>query len=309
MLVVHTARILRVASKIFLIASVFILFSCSSVSHRHYVHDRDHYGLHPGKKYRGYYKIGAPYKISNSQVKNRWYYPKNNPSYVEVGMASWYGPNFHSKLTANGDIFQQRTLTAAHRTLPMPSLIKVTNVNNGRTVVLLVNDRGPFAKGRILDVSERGAEILGFRKSGHAKVKIQYLKKETDNMLEQMGIRRKEGSRAKQVLADNSIYVNPSKSFIMGHHHDGSRLFHQNRHFRLGYNIQVGVFKNLGNAEDMATIINSQIEHEVLTFPVEINNKMLYKVQVGPFNDKNIAQQVLEDIRYIGNHDAYIVKH
>ena len=100
---------------------------------------------------KGKYKIGKPY-----QSKGIWYYPKVDYSYDRTGIASWYGPGFHGKKTANGEIYDQNGLTAAHKTLPMPSLVQVTNLENGRSLRLKVNDRGPFVHGRIIDVSRRG---------------------------------------------------------------------------------------------------------------------------------------------------------
>ena len=106
----------------------------------------------------GSYKVGNPYKIMGT-----WYYPKEDYGYSEVGMASWYGEDFHAKKTANGENYDMNTLTAAHRTLPLPSIVKVTNLENGRSLVLRVNDRGPYAKNRIIDISKRGAQLLGFQ--------------------------------------------------------------------------------------------------------------------------------------------------
>lgn len=118
----------------------------------------------------GKYKIGTPYKI-----KGRWYHPKEEFRKIETGIASWYGPNFHRKPTANGEIFDQNALTAAHRTLQIPSIVRVTNLDNGRSLILRVNDRGPFSRGRILDVSKRGAELLGFQRAGTARIKLEVI--------------------------------------------------------------------------------------------------------------------------------------
>ncbi|MBP2314509.1 septal ring lytic transglycosylase RlpA family protein [Azospirillum soli] len=122
----------------------------------------------------GIYKIGKPY-----QVAGVWYYPSEDFTYDETGIASWYGPDFHAKPTANGEIYDQNELTAAHKTLPMPSLVRVTNLDNGRSVVVRVNDRGPFAAGRIIDMSRRGAQLLGFEGTGTAKVRVQILAEES----------------------------------------------------------------------------------------------------------------------------------
>ena len=109
----------------------------------------------------GTYKVGKPY-----QIKGIWYHPAEDYAYDESGIASWYGAAFHGKLTANGETYDMNALTAAHRTLPMPSFVRVTNLENGRSLVLKVNDRGPFAKGRIIDISRRGSQLLGFQKHG-----------------------------------------------------------------------------------------------------------------------------------------------
>ncbi len=123
---------------------------------------------------RGGYKVGNPYQIAGV-----WYYPREDFSYDETGIASWYGPGFHARATANGETFDQNALTAAHNTLQMPAIVRVTNLENGRQVVLRVNDRGPFANGRILDVSRRSAELLGFIRSGTARVRVQVLETES----------------------------------------------------------------------------------------------------------------------------------
>lgn len=122
----------------------------------------------------GIYKIGNPY-----QIEGVWYYPAVDYSYAETGIASWYGPNFHGKYTANGELYDQNALTAAHRTLPLPSVVRVTNLENGRSVKLTVNDRGPFAKGRIIDVSRRSAQLLGFDGKGTARVRVEIVADES----------------------------------------------------------------------------------------------------------------------------------
>lgn len=122
----------------------------------------------------GHYKIGKPY-----QIQGTWYYPRVQYDYDETGIASWYGPGFHGKSTANGEIYDQDALTAAHRTLPMPSMVQVTNLENGRSLRLRINDRGPFARGRIIDVSRTAAGLLGFRERGTAKVRVELIEAES----------------------------------------------------------------------------------------------------------------------------------
>ncbi len=116
------------------------------------------------------YKVGQPYQINGA-----WYYPKEDYNFDETGIASWYGTKFHGRKTANGEIYDMNALTAAHRTLPMPSYVRVTNLENGRSLVLRVNDRGPFARSRIIDISRRGSQLLGFQQQGTAKVRVQIL--------------------------------------------------------------------------------------------------------------------------------------
>ena len=122
----------------------------------------------PVKPQVGHYKVGSPYEVNGV-----WYYPNVDYAYRESGIASWYGPKFHGKPTANGEIYDQNKLTAAHPTLPMSSWIKVTNLTNNRSVLLRVNDRGPYVDGRIVDVSHRAAQVLDFKKRGLAKLLVE----------------------------------------------------------------------------------------------------------------------------------------
>ncbi|MFC5586102.1 septal ring lytic transglycosylase RlpA family protein [Nitratireductor kimnyeongensis] len=118
----------------------------------------------------GRYQVGKPY-----QIKGRWYHPKEDPDYEKVGAASWYGDAFHGRLTANGEIYDMTHLTAAHPTMPLPSYARVTNMNNGSSVLVRVNDRGPFAHNRIIDLSKRAAQLLDYQSAGVAQVKVEYV--------------------------------------------------------------------------------------------------------------------------------------
>jgi rare lipoprotein A len=120
----------------------------------------------------GRYQVGKPYK-----VRGKWYTPTEDPTYVASGKASWYGPNFHGRLTANGEVYNQYGLSAAHPTMPLPSYARVTNLKNGASVMVRVNDRGPFHANRVVDVSAKAAELLDFRSAGVADVKIEYVGK------------------------------------------------------------------------------------------------------------------------------------
>lgn len=118
----------------------------------------------------GRYKLGEPY-----QVAGVWYVPKEEPNYDQQGVASWYGNEFHQKTTANGEIFDMTLPSAAHPTLPLPSIVEVTNLDNGKRINVRVNDRGPFVGGRIIDLSQEGARQLGFDRTGTANVRVRYV--------------------------------------------------------------------------------------------------------------------------------------
>ena len=164
---------MRDIKKIFLLFAIFGLASCATGT-------PELAGLSPQaqaeiiKNYGGIYKVGKPY-----QIAGRWYYPKEDYNYSETGMASWYGEDFNGKVTANGERYNMNTLTAAHRTLPLPCIVKVTNLQNGRSIIARVNDRGPYVKDRIIDLSKHGAQLLGYMGQGTTKVKVEILAKES----------------------------------------------------------------------------------------------------------------------------------
>ena len=150
---------------------VFVLFlsSCSTID----------LAVNFAKKFGGSngdarYKVGSAY-----EVRGVWYYPERDLSYDKTGIASWYGDAFAGKKTANGEIFNPSIVSAAHKTLPMPSAVRVTNLENGRAMVIRVNDRGPFVVGRIIDLSREAARLLGFKDNGIAKVRVQILAEES----------------------------------------------------------------------------------------------------------------------------------
>src|SRR6478672_10116424 len=124
----------------------------------------------PVPKGGGTYRVGKPYTVAD-----RVYVPEEDPDYREEGMASWYGDDFHGRLTANGEVFDMGSLTAAHPTLPIPSYARVTNLRNGKSLIVRVNDRGPYHGNRLIDVSNKAAELLEFKGSGVAKVRVEYV--------------------------------------------------------------------------------------------------------------------------------------
>jgi rare lipoprotein A len=158
------------------------------------------------KQYKGRYKIGEAYTINN-QV----YHPeKPSLQYNQTGLASWYGKenHLHGHKTANGDRYNKNLLTAAHRTLPMPSMIKVTNLQNNKSLIVMVNDRGPFSRNRIVDVSEQAASILEFKKQGVAKVLVEFLEKESKELLIKLALEARDGAVTKKRMQIPRCSVN-----------------------------------------------------------------------------------------------------
>ena len=163
----------------------FALSGCASQTvQRHYAHGHEYFSQakyghaspkviadgEPVPKGGGQYLVGHPYRIAGHT-----YVPAENDSYSAVGMASWYGAAFHGRRTANGEIYDMASITAAHPTMPLPSYARVTNLGNGYSVIVRVNDRGPYHGGRVMDVSSRAADLLGFKGEGTAKVRVDYV--------------------------------------------------------------------------------------------------------------------------------------
>lgn len=166
-------RFLSLISALTLMLTLQACSTASDFSMKHIASSGSVFASSVGKS-KGHYKVGIPYKI-----KGKRYTPKERFHHKEKGIASWYGPGFHGKKTANGEIFDENGMTAAHKTLQLPCLAKVTNLNNGRTIIVRVNDRGPYAHGRILDLSKKAASELGFIKQGTARIKLEVLTAES----------------------------------------------------------------------------------------------------------------------------------
>jgi rare lipoprotein A len=124
----------------------------------------------PVPKGGGTYRVGKPYDVAG-----RTYYPEENRRYRAEGAASWYGEDFHGRLTANGEIYDMEAISGAHATMPMPSYARVTNLQNGLSLIVRVNDRGPYHPGRVIDLSSKAAELLEFRNQGTARVRVEYV--------------------------------------------------------------------------------------------------------------------------------------
>jgi rare lipoprotein A len=160
------------------------LSGCANQTVQHYAHGHEYFSQakyghaspkvvadgEPVPKGGGQYLVGHPYTVAGHT-----YYPAEVTSYTAVGMASWYGAAFHGRRTANGEVYDMASLTAAHPTMPLPSYARVTNLDNGYSVVVRVNDRGPYHGGRVMDVSSRTADVLGFKGAGTAKIKVEYV--------------------------------------------------------------------------------------------------------------------------------------
>jgi peptidoglycan lytic transglycosylase len=159
-------------------ATCLVLANCSSSGISNHVDPK--YGVSssprvvafgdPVPKGGGTYRVGKPYVVAG-----RVYVPEENVTYREEGLASWYGDDFHGRLTANGEVFDMSSLSAAHPTLPMPCYVRVTNLANGKSLIVRVNDRGPYHGNRVMDVSSRAAELLEFKSSGVARVRVEYV--------------------------------------------------------------------------------------------------------------------------------------
>lgn len=159
----------------------------------------------PVPKGGGVYRVGQPYMVGG-----RVYVPEENINYSAEGMASWYGNDFHGRYTANGEIFDMNSISAAHPTLPLPSYVRVTNLSNSRSIVVRVNDRGPYARDRLIDVSVKTAELLGFHGHGVTRVKVDYvgrapLQGSDDRKL--VGTLREGGSAATLQLSANKLFA------------------------------------------------------------------------------------------------------
>ena len=246
------------------------------------------------------YKVGNPYKING-----KWYYPAVDYQYDEVGIASWYGPGFHGKSTANGEVFDQNKITAAHRTLPMPSIVKVTNLENGMVLdKVRINDRGPFARNRIIDLSKKAAEELGFIKNGVAKVRVEILEDESRKyaLSEQQNVYVAEAAEITEISKKNLL---PSPELeeknIKKKNENVSENSILNDKELL---IQVGAFTDHRNAK---SLIEKLSEFKAYINRVFINNRYLYRVRIGPINDLNQANKMKMELFELGYTSSHLV--
>jgi rare lipoprotein A len=174
----QSAPVLGAARGLTAVAACLVLANCASSSLSSRVDPK--YGVSssprvvatgdPVPKGGGTYRVGKPYTVAG-----RVYVPEEDVNYRQDGLASWYGDDFHGRLTANGEVFDMTSLSAAHPTLPMPCYARVTNLSNGKSLIVRVNDRGPYHGNRVMDVSSRAADLLEFKTNGVARVRVEYV--------------------------------------------------------------------------------------------------------------------------------------
>ena len=228
------------------------------------------------------YKIGKKYNVGG-----KYYYPKKDLYYNKTGIASWYGPKFHGKLTANGEIYNQYALTAAHKTLPLPSAVKVTNLKNNKSIVLRINDRGPFVNDRIIDLSSKAADILDLKREGTGLVRVQILR-EKSLYLEKLA---KQGSfpeinDLKETELPNitipnkvAVKIKDTKNQKIVTKKINYNLKNLNKEYKIY--IKLASFSSKKNAEIMKKKV-SYID-KVKIYKIYKSNKTLYQVKAGPF--------------------------
>ena len=282
----------------------------------------------PVPKGGGYYQLGKPY-----QVAGEWYTPREDAVYDRVGSASWYGELFHGRRTANGEIYDMDRLSAAHPTLPLPVYARVTNLNNGRSIVVRINDRGPFARDRIIDVSRRSAELLGFRGHGTATVRVKYIGRAPLNgddsyekryLAQQSWTRTARGPTAandftsgqKLLVASRETpaqphYVAPPQTDAppdapplaqnTGLAPPGAKTKTQ----ATGLMVQAGTFRNKDNVERARTALSAIAAVDVSS--IAVRQDLLFRVRVGPFADQAEAKAALVKVTRAGYRGAKVV--
>lgn len=235
--------------------------------------------------------------MKSYKIKGIRYYPRDDKSYRQRGLASWYGPKFHGRQTANGERFNQWALTAAHKTLPLGSYVKVTNLKNGRSVTLLVNDRGPFVRGRIVDVSRKAADVLGMIKAGTAPVVVErtdrygaaLVRPASVQQVQQTAIKpnwRQSTTPAQVQPASGTRPAAPPPPAL-----DTLVL------------VQVGSFSDFYNARRLQQSLAGVGPAAIKQITTEAGD-IRYRVQVGPYADIIAAEQALNSIHQLGHTGA-----
>lgn len=270
----------------------------------------------------GIYKVGNPYTVLGQS-----YTPREDYDYEEVGMASWYGDDFHNKRTANGETYDMRAVTAAHRTLPLPSIVRVTNLENGKSIIARVNDRGPYVKNRIIDLSEKGAELLGYKNKGTAKVKVEILERESraikEAMLSPTNSSKTYGNSTIPYLntqtvananaANNTKYeISTSARRPLQYTSEISLASNANTNVNIPasteegpFFVQVGAFADYDKAKQMAA--NMKRFGNVSIYEAYLSKNGVYRVRLGAYQSKAEAMQILDRVLDYGHSDVTIV--
>jgi rare lipoprotein A len=246
--------------------------------------------------------VGKPY-----QVADIWFHPKHEPDYNKVGVASWYGPKFNRRMTSNGEWFDMEQLTAAHTTMELPSYAKVTNLENGREVIVRVNDRGPFVNDRMIDMSKRAADLLGYRGKGKTKARVQYigrapLEDPDYGHLAAMNQELKRRTPLNQMIASANLrdgrYGDSTPSY------SEAAATVRTPASSGGYFVQVASFSNPDNASRTKSALSDIGDVEIS--PTSGSFGQILRVRVGPFNNQAQAQSALDQVRARGHHDALV---
>lgn len=239
-------------------------------------------------------KVGKPY-----QVGGVWYAPADDPGYDEVGLASWYGAQFHGGQTANGEQFDMDRVGAAHKTLPLPSYVEVTALDTGRTIVVRINDRGPFVTNRIIDLSRRSAQLLGIQRTGVARVRVRRVfPSEADKLELRWGRPASERPYAsgEELAQLNRRFAErpaerPAPPRVAAAVPDAAVPVG-------GWFIQVAAFGSREKAEEIAEFVAGRVE------PVGA----LWRVRMGPYRSENEATTALAKVQSEGYQDARLVR-
>ena len=263
----------------------------------------------------GEYKVVDPYEIGGV-----WYYPRANPNYDEVGIASWYGSKFHGKTTANGAVYDMNALTAAHKTLPMPSKVRVTNLTNGRSLIVVINDRGPFVNGRIIDLSRRASQLLGFEKNGLAMVRIQsvsengvlFVAKRLDTSAEEQKLVQAvpaiQVAVSELTVPDGAIVSPPREVKPLATNTNTEAITKENETLSVGasdFFVQVGAFLQEGNASTLSGRLSRF--GPVRVIPAELEGRTYYRVRLGPVFNVDEADALLQRLINSGYGEAHLV--
>lgn len=264
----------------------------------------------------GTYKVGKPYKVNG-----RWYYPKSDPSYDRIGTASWYGADFHGLKTANGEVFDMNRVSAAHPTLPLPSLVRVTNMENGRSIVLRVNDRGPFVDDRLIDLSQAAARELGYERNGLAKVRVQFVQIADDAVApsvvpatfkapRRLPPRPAVVAEPEPAIAAASLPVTSVSAPVQVAAARQETVTPPPAPAGLpscasgGWVVQVGAFADAASVRAVASQVSAL--DRVKVEPAFANGTAVARVRLGPLDSRDRAGTLLGEIKAMGHEEAFV---